>query len=115
MGTIMQETSATPSRKGGVVSTKDINANTTTTCDSADLSSPCRSSRLMNRVPPSETPEQGLTGVIVCPSSGTLVRSDSSDGSNEMSYESKAKLREGGLFCRAFASLKALVMHQDRN
>lgn len=113
MGTIMQETSATSSRDG-VVSANGIDAAIATTTNSADLSSSCCSSRLMNQPSRTAPPAQGLTGVLAYPSSERVVRSDSSDGSSEMSYKGKAQATKG-LFCRAYASLKAFAMHKTKN
>lgn len=115
MGTIMQETSATATSRKDVVSTNDVDATTTTTSDSADRSGPCCSSRSKNQPFRTANPSQGRTGGIVCPPSGKLDWSDSSDRSSEMSCKSKARTTKAGLLCRAFASLKAFVVQQDKN
>lgn len=67
----------------------------------------------MIQLPRTATSAQGLTGGTAYSSIGRADRSDSSDGSSEMSYESKARTSKGGLFCRALASIKTLVVQQD--
>lgn len=110
-GTVLQETSAAPSSQS-TTSTNGVDAAITTTTDkSAESSgSGCDGPFTQHRLPSTPTSGQSFTGGIAYPptTSGKSDRSNNSDGSSEMSHESKGRSRKGGLFCRAVASIKRL-------